>query len=86
MFVALFYSSVFFATLYYVVPRPGVDLLTNAASPRYLTSATVGIAASAVSIVTDFYIFCLPVLGVSKLQMPWHRKFGLGALFGVGLL
>ena len=39
-----------------------------------------------VNMLTDIYIFVLPLMAISILHMPLKRKIGVGAVFMAGLL
>lgn len=44
------------------------------------------ISSSLINLVSDLIIFVIPLFCVMKLQMPTSRKFGVAAVFAVGLL
>ena len=44
------------------------------------------VATSSVGLAVDILILILPIIGVSKLQMPLRRKIGLGVIFLSGIL
>lgn len=43
--------------------------------------ARFGPAQSAVGLGIDLYVLILPMIGISKLQMPLRRKLGVGVIF-----
>lgn len=43
--------------------------------------ARFGPAQSAVGLGIDLYVLILPMIGISKLQMPMRRKIGVGVIF-----
>jgi len=61
-------------------------------SANYLSSAfcrspyTVLLVQGSINVATDFYVLCLPVARVSKLQLPLRRKVGVVGIFLTGLL
>lgn len=61
-------------------------LLVNEGRWHCIDEAGNLIAATVVSIVTDFVTFLMPCTLFWKLQLPRRQKVGLGAIFGVGFL
>ena len=43
------------------------------------------IVISTINIISDFYILILPLVVISRLQMPLNRKLGVSAVFATGL-
>ena len=68
------------------MPRPKQSLLEVLFSPNAMKGITVGIAQGGVNIGSDFYILCLPIAGVWKLQLPLKQKVGIMGIFLIGLL
>ena len=48
--------------------------------------ARFGPAQSAVGLGIDLYVLALPIIGVSKLQMPLRRKIGVSVIFMSAIL
>jgi hypothetical protein len=85
--VALFYGGFAVALLALCVPLRAERGFAAAATKR--CEATDGarvVALLAFNIVSDVYLFALPVRVVWRLQLPVRRKFALSALFLMGLL
>lgn len=73
----------------YIVTQ--IYTVVHCASPRSLLVSpfcshlyTVNITQSAVNIVTDFYVLCLPLPRLVKLNLPIRRKIGLCFIFAAG--
>lgn len=66
-------------------PHPGESWLELYADPQTFQSALhLSIPITSTSFATDIYIFLLPILGVSKLQMSPRRRFGVLLVFLTG--
>ena len=48
--------------------------------------ARFGPAQSGVGLLIDLYVLLLPIIGVSKLQMPFRRKLGVTIIFMTAIL
>ncbi|KAI4241244.1 MAG: hypothetical protein L6R40_004660 [Gallowayella cf. fulva] len=46
----------------------------------------LGVATSAINVVSDFYVLLIPLCAISNLQLPPKRKLGLLAIFFTGFL
>ncbi|KAL9593769.1 MAG: hypothetical protein Q9219_007390 [cf. Caloplaca sp. 3 TL-2023] len=55
-------------------------------SPRVELGARFGPAQSFVGLGIDIYVLILPMIGLSKLQMPLSRKIGVGIIFMSAIL
>jgi large subunit ribosomal protein L36e len=53
---------------------------------RCLNNERVFVAGGAINVVSDFAIMLLPVLLISRLQMPLKKKIGVSAIFATGFL
>jgi len=67
------------------VPRRSESWDINLAS-RCSQGAEGAIAIAVCSVAVDIAIFCMPLPAVAKLKLSRERKWGLGAVFLVGLL
>ena len=85
-FLCLFYSATFIAYAVLSIPRPGQSQLAAILSVDTARDIPLGITQGAINVVSDFYIFCLPIPVVWKLQMPRKKKIGVFAVFVTGLL
>ena len=84
--VSLFYTATFVLYGVFSIPRPGQTQLESILSINTAKDIPLGITQGAFSVVSDFYIFCLPIPGVWKLQLPPRKKVGVLAIFMTGLL
>ena len=85
-FVSLFYVAIFVAFGVFSIPRRGQTKLASILSKNVEKDINLGIVQGAVNLATDFYIFCLPIHVVWKLQLPPKKKIGVMAIFMTGLL
>lgn len=70
-----------------LVPKPGASWFKTARGSSVQNKATKIVAAQGIiSIVTDFYVLCVPMSSVWALQLPKARKVGVAAIFGTGLM
>lgn len=53
---------------------------------RCLDNERVFVAGGAINVVSDFAILLLPVVLISRLQMPLKKKIGVSAIFATGFL
>ena len=79
-----FYFAASICQFYYTVPLPGQTLLSKIDLNPDGNAARVGIATGIFGIISDFYLFFLPIAGVLQLQMSKDRKFGVIAVFTTG--
>ncbi|MCJ1455824.1 hypothetical protein MMC28_006181 [Mycoblastus sanguinarius] len=85
-FLLLFYTGTFIAYAVLSIPRQGQSALQSILSVDTARDIPLGITQGAVNVASDFYIFCLPIPVVWKLQLPPQRKLGMLATFMTGLL
>lgn len=81
-----FYFATSIAQFYYIIPGPEETWISNINLDPNSPHATVGIVASSFGMLSDFYLFTLPAIGITQLQMTKERKLGLISIFGSGLL
>jgi len=81
-----FYFATSIAQFYYLIPGPGKTWIGNINLDPNSPNATVGVVASSFGMLSDFYLFTLPAIGIMQLQMSKERKLGLISIFGSGLL
>lgn len=84
--LSLFYSATFTAYAILSIPRRGQTQLESIESANTAKDIPLGIAQGVFSVASDFYIFCLPIPVVWKLQLPRRKKIGVLAIFMTGLL
>jgi hypothetical protein len=63
---------------------PAMFIFIFAGSRSVLIPTSYGIAC--INLITDVYIFVLPMMAVNSLHLPLARKIGVGAIFAAGLL
>ncbi|KAF2011092.1 hypothetical protein BU24DRAFT_427301 [Aaosphaeria arxii CBS 175.79] len=79
----LVYLALFFAFIFACWPREKIwhpHLYGRCIS----TNASI-IATSAINILSDFTILFLPLLSISRLQLPLKKKIGVSTVFAIGL-
>ena len=82
----LFYFSILFAILAFRVPSPGQILAEHQQTPREAKATNVTIHVGSVRLAIDVFIVILPIVGVSRVQLPLRRKIGVMAVFLTGLI
>ena len=85
-FISLFYSGTFIAYAVLSIPKPGQSQLAAILSVDTAKDIPLGIMLGVVGATTDFFLFCLPIPVVWKLQLPLRKKIGVLAIFTTGLL
>lgn len=85
-FLSLFYTATLIAYAVLSIPKPGQSQLAAILSVNTAKDIPLGITQGAVNVASDFYIFCLPIPVIWKLQLPPRKKVGVLAIFATGLL
>lgn len=85
-FFTVFYTGTFVAYAVLSIPKPGQSQLAAIMSVDTARDIPLGITQGAVNVASDFYILCLPMPVVWKLQLPRGKKIGVLAIFMTGLL
>lgn len=85
-FMTGFYIPFWIVQMYDTTPAPGETWQQNFADPRFARTVTLSLPLGCVSLVSDVYIYVLPILGVSQLQMSRRRKFEVALVFMTGLV
>lgn len=90
--ISVYVGAVLLALFYMALIGTGIAAMTSCVG---LAVTSIGICDkitndiqllnSAFNVVTDCWILVLPMLFISKLQMPLKRKVGVAAVFAVGL-
>jgi hypothetical protein len=86
VFLTLFYAGMLIAYAVLSIPKPGQSQLASLLSVNTAKDIPLGITQGAVNIASDFYILCLPMPVVWKLQLPQRKKIGVLSIFMTGLL
>lgn len=85
----LFYFASMVAFLVLCSPQSGhsqIAYLTALASPKCSKSMPLATVIGAVSVASDLYLVVLPLPAVWSLQLPFHRKIGVSAMFLTGFI
>ena len=69
-----------------MTPRPEQSFLAIFNSLDTPKAISLSVAQSVAGVAIDFFIFCLPIPVVWKLQLPLRKKIGVWAVFMTGLL
>lgn len=77
----LIYLGIAANTIFYFIMMLLFVFLKTVAAGRILSIVLGG-----VNVLSDFYIFCIPISAVSRLQMPLRRKIGVMTVFFTGFL
>ncbi|KAL8935781.1 MAG: hypothetical protein Q9211_004519 [Gyalolechia sp. 1 TL-2023] len=84
--VTVCYSGFFIAFCVLGIPRPGETLIDVLFSKDIAHLLDLTIAQGAANVISDFYIFLLPIPGVLQLQLGTRKKIGICAIFMTGSL
>ncbi|MCJ1392999.1 hypothetical protein MMC18_005871 [Xylographa bjoerkii] len=79
-----FYLAVLIANMIFSTPRPGQSWQQAAVSEQGTLALSIPQAVG--GLIIDLYILALPIIAVSKLQLPPRRKFGVILIFMSGAL
>ncbi|KAL4887660.1 hypothetical protein BJY04DRAFT_212687 [Aspergillus karnatakaensis] len=82
----LFYIATTIPTFYYTTPAPGESWQESFLSERYTGNFNTMMPIVVGSFIIDMYIFVLPMMFVSPLQMSLRKKIGVLSVFATGLL
>ena len=81
-----FYTATTIAYGVLTIPRPGQSLIQAILSSNTARDIPLGVTQGCFNIATDFYILCVPIIGVWLLQFPTRKKIAVSAIFFTGLL
>ena len=81
-----FYFGMTVAQFTFGTPRPGETWYSHQQTQNETNSLKMSVPQSAVGLAIDLYILILPMMAVSKLQLPLRRKIGVALIFMTGLL
>ena len=81
VFVILFYGSITVCLFISATPGRHETWTEQVQSPRQRLGLALGLAQACFGLVIDLYILVLPILGVTRLQMPTRRKVGIILIF-----
>ena len=82
----LFYTACLLMEAISCTPRSGETWLVAQMSRRCGRDLTLGYVMAAFNVLSDFYLFAIPIPVVWKLQLPLRRKIGVSAVFMTGFL
>jgi hypothetical protein len=80
------YTAILFSFIFACWPREHIWNPFATGKAKCIDTAAALLASSAINLISDITILVLPLLGISKLQMPLKRKIGVGAIFLTGAL
>ncbi|TGO45182.1 hypothetical protein BOTNAR_0691g00030 [Botryotinia narcissicola] len=83
---SLWYFPVAIATLVWTTPPHGENFVYSLVSDGIFTTQKLTIPIAAVGLAIDVFLFVIPLLAVSKLQMATKKKLGVGLIFATGAL
>lgn len=87
VFNVLFYSAATIVFFVFSMPKPGQSTLQILYSPNALKNNFMWVLITGVfNVGSDFYILCLPISGIWKLQLARNQKIGILGIFLTGLL
>lgn len=85
-FTVMFYAGMTIALFIFTTPRQDETWLSHQFTHSEQLALAMSIPHSCVGLAVDVYILVLPIIAVSKLQMPARRKVGIILLFATGLM
>ncbi|KAI9644440.1 hypothetical protein NHQ30_006461 [Ciborinia camelliae] len=83
---SLFYFTIVILTLVWVIPPHGQPFAVHIASSGLTHSRSLSVPTACVGLAVDVCLFIIPLLAVSKLQMPRKKKLGVALIFATGAL
>ena len=83
---SLFYFASMLVPIIVCSPWKGESRLMALASARCAQDKQLGYVTTVFNVLSDFYLLIIPIIIVSKLQMPTQRKIGVISLFMLGFL
>ena len=82
---ALWYIINIFMTAFQCTPRKKIwDPMIP--GHCFVNFDTINFTAAIINVVSDVFMFVLPILWVWELHMAWKRKFGVSLIFASGIL
>ena len=83
-FVFYLLTTIFLGVWY--IPRPGETWLESSRAPRSRQARNIDYPQGIFGVISDLYIFFLPMPTVAKLNLPYRKKLGVAAIFAIGSL
>lgn len=80
----VFYTLIVILTFIFMTPRPHETFAAHTATSLATKQVQMSVPLAAIGVFLDFYILILPIVGVSRLQLPSKRKFGVAIVFMTG--
>ena len=77
-------TTIFFGV--WCIPRPEQTWLESSQTPRCQQSVIMDYPQGIFGVISDLYIFVLPMPNIVKLNLPYRKKVGIAAIFAVGSL
>lgn len=85
-FILLSHIACTIAQIVILVPRPGKTWFSTTTDKVQDAATTVVAAQGVISVLTDFYVLCIPMSLAVGLHLPIARKVGVCAIFLTGLM
>lgn len=82
----LFYLSTFIVMASFCIPRPHQSFLETIFGQRCQRANDLSYPQGIFGVVSDFYIFFLPMPAVFQLNLPMRKKIGVALIFMTGFL
>ena len=82
----VFYTAMTVCMFVFATPGPSSSWLEWFESSRYNMLLWFLVPQSCIGLAIDIYILILPIIGVSKLQIPLRQKVGVNLVFMSGIL
>lgn len=80
----IFYVTSAVVLLVYCTPRRGESYLSTKFASRCKSPTQLGLAQGAFGLISDLYIYILPLPVLWRLQMAFRKKLGVMAIFLTG--
>lgn len=84
--VGCFYLACTVAHIVFCIPRSHEDWLSPTVATRCQRANVFATVRRVFNLISDLYIFILPLPVLSRLQMSFKRKLGITAIFLTGLM
>ena len=81
----MFYIGTFVSLIVLSTPAPGMTWLEQQSTSRAKHEIDYAVPQAAVGLVIDLYVLLLPIVVVSRLQLPLRRKIGVILIFMTGI-
>ena len=83
---SIFYVASCIVLITLCLPRRGESWMSTSYAARCKPASKIGNVQGVYGVISDLYIFILPLPVLWNLQMPLRRKLGISAIFCTGLM